>query len=198
MHRMSSRWIIVCVIAWWLVGCATPVTPSKEYLLTDETLSTVPVQQTKSVFVQLMPVNMANYLLGNEMVLVTQQGEVHRSKNTLWAEPLSSQLNRLIHQRLEVVLPDIRWVNSQNFFSNDAYELHLEVDAFFANLEGVTTISGRWYMATKTGELRLSNTFSVAANMPSDGYQSMVKALSDSWSNQVMTAITQDIADYFQ
>lgn len=198
MHRMSLRLLVWGVIAWLMVGCATPVSPSKEYLLTDEALSTVREQSTKPVFIQLMPVSMANYLVGNEMVLVTRQGQVHRSKNNLWAEPLSSQLSRLIQQRLESALPDITWVNTQAFFPQDAYELHVEIDAFFADLEGVTMISGRWYMATKTGDLLLADTFNATANMQSDGYQSMVKALSQSWSEQVITNLTQEIARYFQ
>ena len=121
MHRMSLRLFVWGVIAWLMVGCATPISPSKEYLLTDEALSTVRVQSTNPVFIQLMPVSMANYLVGNEMVLVTRQGQVHRSKNNLWAEPLSSQLGRLIQQRLESALPDITWVNTQAFFPQDAY-----------------------------------------------------------------------------
>ncbi|RNF52128.1 hypothetical protein EBI00_04275 [Marinomonas hwangdonensis] len=195
---MSLRLFVWGVIAWLMVGCATPVSPSKEYLLTDEALSTVRVQSTNPVFIQLMPVSMANYLVGNEMVLVTRQGQVHRSKNNLWAEPLSSQLGRLIQQRLESALPDITWVNTQAFFPQDAYELHVEIDTFFADLEGVTMISGRWYMATKTGELLLADTFNATNNMQSDGYQSMVKALSQSWSEQVITNLTQEIARYFQ
>lgn len=198
MHRMSLRLFVWGVIAWLMVGCATPISPSKEYLLTDEALSTVRVQSTNPVFIQLMPVSMANYLVGNEMVLVTRQGQVHRSKNNLWAEPLSSQLGRLIQQRLESALPDITWVNTQAFFPQDAYELHVEIDTFFADLEGVTMISGRWYMATKTGELLLADTFNATNNMQSDGYQSMVKALSQSWSEQVITNLTQEIARYFQ
>lgn len=198
MHRMSLRLFVWGVIAWLMVGCATPISPSKEYLLTDEALSTVRVQSTSPVFIQLMPVSMANYLVGNEMVLVTRQGQVHRSKNNLWAEPLSSQLGRLIQQRLESALPDITWVNTQAFFPQDAYELHVEIDTFFADLEGVTMISGRWYMATKTGELLLADTFNATNNMQSDGYQSMVKALSQSWSEQVITNLTQEIARYFQ
>jgi len=195
---MSLRLFVWGVIAWLMVGCATPVSPSKEYLLTDEALSTVRVQSTNPVFIQLMPVSMANYLVGNEMVLVTRQGQVHRSKNNLWAEPLSSQLGRLIQQRLESALPDITWVNTQAFFPQDAYELHVEIDTFFADLEGVTMISGRWYMAKKTGELLLADTFNATNNMQSDGYQSMVKALSQSWSEQVITNLTQEIARYFQ
>ncbi|MDP5055462.1 MAG: PqiC family protein [Marinomonas hwangdonensis] len=195
---MSLRLFVWGVIAWLMVGCATPISPSKEYLLTDEALSTVRVQSTNPVFIQLMPVSMANYLVGNEMVLVTRQGQVHRSKNNLWAEPLSSQLGRLIQQRLESALPDITWVNTQAFFPQDAYELHVEIDTFFADLEGVTMISGRWYMATKTGELLLADTFNATNNMQSDGYQSMVKALSQSWSEQVITNLTQEIARYFQ
>ncbi len=197
MHRMSLRLFVWGVIAWLMVGCATPVSPSKEYLLTDDALSTVKVQSTNPVFIQLVPVSMANYLVGNEMVLVTSEGQVHRSKNNLWAEPLSSQLSRLTQQRLESALPDITWLNTQAFFPQDAYELHIEIDTFFADLDGATTISGRWYMVAKTGELLLSDTFNATAHMQSDGYQSMVKTLSESWSEQVML-ITQGIARYFK
>ena len=101
-----GRIFLLVLIRWMVTGCATPTPPSKEYLLMDSGLKNTQPQATKTMSVQLMPIVVANYLAGSEIVLVTKQGDVHRSQNNLWAEPLSPQLARLTLQRLEKTLPN--------------------------------------------------------------------------------------------
>jgi uncharacterized protein len=108
-----GRTFLLVLISWMMIGCATPTPPSKEYLLMDTGLHNTQVQVTKKISVQLMPIVVANYLAGNEIVLVTKQGDVHRSQSNLWAESLSPQLTRLTQQRLEKALPNITWFGGQ-------------------------------------------------------------------------------------
>ena len=91
----KCKLIIGLAFIWLLTACATKVVPSNEYLLVDKNIKEIEVKTTPSMPIQFMPITMANYLAGNEIVLVTQQGQVYRSKNHLWAETLSPQLSRL-------------------------------------------------------------------------------------------------------
>ncbi|MEP7728413.1 PqiC family protein [Marinomonas primoryensis] len=194
MMIIQYRMFLIVLISWVITGCATSVSPSREYLLMDADLQKAHVQPTKEASVQLMPIVVANYLAGNEIVLVTSQGEVHRSQNNLWAESLSPQLTRLTQQRLEKTLPDITWFGGQRLPSYAIALLNIEVDDFYADLDGMIHISGRWQTISAAGELSLSNTFYVTGELQSDGYSTMVQALSASWFNQVIDPMSKEIA----
>lgn len=189
-----GRVFLLVLISWIVTGCATPTLPSKEYLLMDMGLKNVQAQPTKEVSVQLMPIVVANYLAGSEIVLVTKQGDVHRSQSNLWAEPLAPQLTRLTQQRLEKNLPNITWFGGQRLPSYAIALLNIEVDAFYADLEGMIHIAGRWQMVSAMGELSASDTFDVKRGLQSDGYSTMVQTLSASWFDQVIDPMAKEIA----
>ncbi|ETI62393.1 PqiC family protein [Marinomonas profundimaris] len=198
MKIMTWRILWVAGLSSVLGGCATPVPPSNEYLLMDDGLSRVQAQPSNSASVQLMPIVVANYLAGNEIVLVSKQGEVHRSQNNLWAETLSPQLTRLTQQRLEKTLPNVTWFGGQHLPSYAIALLNIEVDDFYADLDGMIYISGRWQLISATGELSVSDTFYVNSALQSDGYSTMVQTLSASWFNQVIDPIANNIAKTFK
>ncbi|RBP77941.1 membrane integrity-associated transporter subunit PqiC [Marinomonas rhizomae] len=193
-----GRIFLLVLISWMVTGCATPTPPSKEYLLMDSGLKNTQPQATKTMSVQLMPIVVANYLAGSEIVLVTKQGDVHRSQNNLWAEPLSPQLARLTLQRLEKTLPNITWFGGQRLPSYAIALLNIEVDAFYADLEGLIHITGRWQVISAMGELAASNTFDVKSELKSDGYSTMVQTLSASWFNKVIDPMAKEIALSFK
>ncbi|WP_249422312.1 PqiC family protein [Marinomonas lutimaris] len=189
-----GRVFFLALISWMMAGCATPTPPSNEYLLMDTGLKNVQAQLSKKMAVQLMPIVVANYLAGNEIVLVTKEGEVHRSQSNLWAESLSPQLTRLTQQRLEKTLPNITWFGGQRLPSYAIALLNIEVDDFYADLEGMVHISGRWQVISATGELAASSTFDVKSELKSDGYSTMVQTLSASWFNKVIDPMAKEIA----
>jgi uncharacterized lipoprotein YmbA len=189
-----GRVFFLALISWMMTGCATPTPPSNEFLLMDTGLKNVQAQPSKKMAVQLMPIVVANYLAGNEIVLVTKEGEVHRSQSNLWAESLSPQLTRLTQQRLEKTLPNITWFGGQRLPSYAIALLNIEVDDFYADLEGMVHISGRWQVISATGELAASSTFDVKSELKSDGYSTMVQTLSASWFNKVIDPMAKEIA----
>jgi len=192
---MKFRLFLILVIGWMMTACATNVAPANEYLLMDSSLDTVSTQETQKLSIQLSPVVVASYLAGNEIVLVTKQGEVHRSQNNLWAESLSSQLTRLTQQRLERTFPNITWFGGQRLPASTIGLLNIEVDGFYADLNGVVHISGRWQVISETGQLSASDTFYVTDELKTDGYSTMVRTLSGSWFNQVIDPMTKNITE---
>lgn len=189
----KCKLIIGLVFIWLLTACATKVVSSSEYLLVDTKIKQIEVRTTPAMSIQFMPITMANYLVGNEMVLVTQQGQVYRSKKHLWAEPLSPQLSRLTLQRLEKSLPNITWFGGQRLPSEAIAVLNVKVDSFYADLDGTIYISGRWQLLSSLGELMDSKTFNVTDTLKSDGYLTMVKTLSDAWFHKVINMMVDSI-----
>ncbi|MDB4838036.1 PqiC family protein [Marinomonas sp.] len=192
---MKKCKVVLCLLLIWLTtACATKVAPSSEYLLIDQHAQHVTAMTTSSLAIQFMPVSMANYLSGNEIVLVTKQGQVHRSKNHLWAETLSPQLSRLTLQRLEKSLPNITWFGGQRLPPESIAVLNIEVDDFYADLKGVVHISGRWQLLSALGEVLSVKTFYATEDLKADGYLNMVKTLSDIWFQKVVSSISENIS----
>jgi len=194
---MKGYLFVLFLLGSMLTGCASPVVTSNEYLLMDAGLNKAQAQLTKKMSIQLMPIVVANYLAGNEIVLVTKQGEVHRSQGNLWAESLAPQLTRLTQQRLEKTLPNITWFGGQRLPSYAIAILNIEVDDFYADLQGMVHISGRWQVISAMGELTATDTFHVKNRLPADGYTTMVQTLSASWFEKVIDPMAKEIAQSF-
>ncbi|MBJ7537325.1 membrane integrity-associated transporter subunit PqiC [Marinomonas sp. C1424] len=194
---MNWRILPILLLGLLLSGCATQADPSYEYLLMDNPSYQVKSEQTRVASVQLMPIVVANYLTGNEIVLVTNTGDVHRSQSNLWAEPLSPQLTRLTQQRLEKTLPNLTWFARQRLPSYAIAQLNIEVDSFFADLKGIVHISGRWQLISAEGDLVFSKAFYVEDKLKSDGYSVMTQTLATNWFDKVVNPMAHDIARVF-
>lgn len=191
---MKWRLFLTLMLAALVTACASTTPPSNEYLLIDADILQVEALSTEETFVQIMPISVASYLAGNEIVLVTEEGQVHRSANNLWAETLSPQLTRLTQQRLEKALPNVTWFGGQRLPAEAIALLNIEVDDFYADLKGMVHISGRWQLMSATGVLAASKTFYVTERLTSDGYAPMVQTLSESWFSSVIDPMAEDIA----
>ncbi|GAB3484540.1 PqiC family protein [Marinomonas epiphytica] len=193
MSHVGSKmsWLVLAVL---LSACSSTPTPqTKEYLLFDQGAEQTSLA-TKKIAIQLEPVAVASFLLGNKIALVSARGQVHRAQYHLWAEPLSPQLTRLALQRFEAKLPDVTWYGNQSLPLDSVHRLNIELDAFYADLEGQVHISGRWQFISPSRELNQVRTFQVTEPLLGDGYQEMVAALSHYWLDSVINDIAQEIA----
>ncbi|BFM48944.1 ABC-type transport auxiliary lipoprotein family protein [Marinomonas sp. THO17] len=177
-----------------LTACASQTPPSYEYLLIDQMDQAVEAKQTPKVQVQMMPVEVANYLGGNEIVLVTNTGSVHRSQSHLWAEPLAPQLTRLTQQRLEDALPQVSWFARQRLPSYAIAQLNIEVDRFYADLQGKVQITGRWQFISAQGQIIRTQVFDVSDALRADGYGPLTQTLAKNWLHKVIDPMAEQIA----
>jgi uncharacterized lipoprotein YmbA len=189
--------ISIVFSSWLLSACAVSSTaPSgpNEYLLMDSEKTTEPVMNTSPADVQLLPIKVAPYLAGNDIILVSEQGEVHRSQQNLWAEPLSPQLHRITLQRLAVLLPNINFFGRATEKSLTMNKLNIEINEFYADLSGITHISGRWQLFAPSGELLIANEFSEQSTLKQSGYPTLVNTLASSWIHTILAPLSTDIA----
>jgi len=192
---MFVRMMVLSLITSVLVGCASPAPPSYEYLLVDSSSDKVSAIATAPMQIQMMPVEVANYLSGNEIVLVSKTGAVHRSQSHLWAEPLAPQLTRLTQQRLEKSLKNIAWYARQRLPSYAIAQLNIEVDRFYADLQGGVNITGRWQLRSAEGEILKTQVFDVTDYLRSDGYSALTQTLANNWINQIVEPMAKQIAE---
>ncbi|AEF54181.1 PqiC family protein [Marinomonas posidonica] len=191
---MLVRIMVLSLIAGVLMGCASQTPLSYEYLLIDSSSDKVDAIPTAPMQIQMMPVVVANYLSGNEIVLVSKSGGVHRSQSHLWAEPLAPQLTRLTQQRFEKSLTNISWYARQRLPSYAIAQLNIEVDRFYADLQGRVNITGRWQLMSAEGKILNTQVFDVSDYLRSDGYATLTQTLASNWINQVVDPMAKQIA----
>lgn len=187
--------LMIVFISALLAGCATTEVMSNEYLLMDNTPKIVISDPKTQVNIQLMPIQVADYLAGSEIVLLSKQGMVYRSQQNLWAEPLSAQLNRLTMQGLIQRLPDTNWYKGHNTQVANLLKLSVEVDAFYGDLEGQVHVSGRWTLLSDSGKILRSKAFMVNEKLNENGYPALVQTLASTWFQQVMNPMAKSITD---
>ncbi|MFI8620283.1 MAG: ABC-type transport auxiliary lipoprotein family protein [Marinomonas sp.] len=195
MKRQYLSALMVICLSWLLAGCASTALPSSEYLLMDNTPKMVISDPKTQVNIQLMPIQVADYLAGSEIVLLSKQGEVHRSQQNLWAEPLSSQLNRLTMQGLIQRLPAANWYKGHNTRVSNLLKLSIEVDAFYGGLDGQVYVSGRWTLFSETGQIIRSHGFMVKETLSENGYSALVQTLASTWFQKVIDPMAKSITD---
>ncbi|REG84278.1 PqiC family protein [Marinomonas pollencensis] len=195
MKSNTVKALMIGGLAWLLLGCANTPLTSSEYLLMDNTPKVVIDDARTEVNIQLLPIQVADYLAGSEIVLLSKQGEVYRSQQNLWAEPLSAQLNRLTMQGFMQRLPLTDWYRGNHSKMNDLLKLSIEVDAFYGDLEGRVHVSGRWTLFSASGQIMRDKSFMVSEKLAQSGYPKLVQTLAKTWFQKVLDPISKQVSE---
>lgn len=191
---MRIRLFLFCVIGLFLTGCATASKPgAEEYLLSGKAAEPLPDAGTDMREVRIYPVRVAEFLSGNSMVILGENGQVHRAVRHLWAEPLSGQLTRTLRIRLAERLPEINWQEEAVSAEKDSPVLLVRVDAFQVTGSGWAEIRGYWKLSHPQGDLIARERFDVRRPLPDSGYPAMVRALNRGW-NEVVDDLARKMA----
>ena len=189
--RYLGRCVSTSALLMVLVGCSTSAPPAQEYLLMSQTVPALSTAYHGTVVVPTVSVPL--YLAGNGMVLVSEQGQVSRARQNLWAEPLDTQLQRLALNRLEQRLPAAHWLTPFDLNSAQAQQLMINVARFDASPDGKLTINGQWLLRSAEGKIIQCGRFSHGDTLSAQGYQAMANALAQSWLDAVVDPIAQSI-----
>jgi len=191
---MRIRLFLFCVIGLFLTGCATASKPgAEEYLLSGKAAKPLPETETDMREVRIYPVRVAEFLGGNSMVILGENGQVHRAGRHLWAEPLSGQLTRTLRVRLADRLPGINWQEESVSGEKDSPVLLVRVDAFQVTETGWAEIRGYWKLSHPGGDLIAKKRFHIRRPLPDSGYPAMVRALNRGW-NEVVDDLARKMA----
>lgn len=174
-------------------GCTTSSVPSKEYLLFNQQAKPLSEPDSGAVAVRLLPVATAGFLAGSGIVLVDDDGQIHRSQQHIWSESLADQLSRLSLQRLSQRLPQWHWFQRYVPQSASVSTLLIQVDAFNGDLKGNVHLAGRWQWFSATGKLLLEHSFSLLVPQTKAGYPALVQTLSQAWSTRVLDPLAKQL-----
>ncbi|MFM2476496.1 membrane integrity-associated transporter subunit PqiC [Celerinatantimonas sp. MCCC 1A17872] len=171
-----------------LVGCSS----SKQVVMHQYLLPELPVvdgyaKAKQPLALTLEPIRLPAYLDSTRMTMVDADGGVYQASHHLWAEDLSSQMQRLGKLRLKQRLPQIQWVDS-------GYRLIIHADTFSADSQGIAHLKGYWQLLDSERKPVLSGSFAKKQPLTQSGYLAMSQALSDLW-GQTIDNIAQQLAN---
>jgi len=194
---LSFVWMILCVFAMMLTGCAGSK-PSKFYLLHSMTTSEEIVStsvDTAGPSVLIGPVTLPAYLDRNQIVKLVGNHELVMDDFTRWAEPLEDNFYRVLTENLSLLLktPKVYAYNSRGSTPSD-FQITINVTRFDSVSGGDAYLTAFWTVVGKDDSTYLMQKKSVYhAAASSTGLTGVVDA-----QNRTLTEFSREIATAIQ
>ncbi|WP_392565631.1 ABC-type transport auxiliary lipoprotein family protein [Utexia brackfieldae] len=185
---MKKIWVLLSM--WLLVSCSSSLPQKNYYLLTHGHQSSVKPAAIETVndFIWIAPVNIANFLNKDGLVYQTDPYQYVTATNNLWASPLVAQLQEQVVSELSALLPQ-RLVSAAPLATPTA-TVKLFISGFHGSYLGDVIIEGYWIIMDDQGRTQRKN-FSYQLPQTADGYDAMVKTLSQGWYNEVQDLVNK-------
>jgi uncharacterized lipoprotein YmbA len=197
---MNSRIALIAVLgilAALAVGCTSP--PSHMYTLSRSTPNSPSSAQepaasatgTSNLYVIVGPVSIPAMVDLPQMVIRTGPNQVSIEEFNRWAEPLQSNISRVVADELVILLATPRVGMFQQSQNADAdYRVSIDVQTFESAPGDAATLSALWTVRrTKDAKTRVGRT-TVREPTPNQSYQAIAAAHS-----RAIGQLSQDIAD---
>ncbi|MCW4151769.1 ABC-type transport auxiliary lipoprotein family protein [Halomonas sp. 18H] len=178
--RGLATLLTVSLAALVISGCATSQAPVELYTLPDVPISESDVAASADHQLVIRPVRLASYLEVEGIVFQVDDLTVRAAQGHQWAEPLGSQLERGLRDRLAARLGDTRvMLDSDTSRQETPLALKVEMTRFQGRHDGEAIAEGRWMLRDPQGELLALTPFRLTTTLKADGYPALVKALGD-------------------
>lgn len=178
---MIGKKTLIVLAALLLAGCSSSQSSKSYYQLP----STAGVISQKSAIspekqVQLISVNVADYLNGLGVVYQTSDVQYVMATNNLWAGSLQHQLQQTLIENLNTALPD--WLITSQPITNGNKVLTVNVNGFHGRYDGQAIVRGEWTLTD--GNRILTQPFDIQLPQAEDGYDSLIRTLAQAWKQQ--------------
>jgi len=190
-------WMILCVFAMMLTGCAGSK-PSKFYLLHSITTSEDGVStpaDTGGPSILIGPVTLPAYLDRNQIVKLVGNHELVLNDFTRWAEPLQDNFYRVLTENLSLLLntPKVYAFDRRGSTPAD-FQIVIDVTRFDTTVGGDAYLTAFWAVVGKDDSAYLMQKKSVYhAKASSTGLTGMVDA-----QNRTLAEFSREIATAIQ
>lgn len=182
------KYFTIPLLICFLQGCSSSVTETRYYQL-PVIQNTAPVQGQMVIEGKLVvePVQVANYLNGNGVVLQSSDVELTVARQHLWIDALDQQLQRQLLNQLASLLPQYQ---VSSLYQTDGRRLQVQVERFHGLANGKAVLSGRYNIVT--GAEQQQYPFYQEIVLADDGYAALVDALGQGW-QQVIKQIAEHL-----
>jgi len=180
---MSLSTIALCFLA----GCAT--SPASKFY----TLSAVQVVEQSSnaapVAIAIDPVTVPELVDRSQIVTKLDTNRVSIDEFARWAEPLKSQIPRVLAADLAQFIPGAIVSTYPQRVDDNAYRVSVDVQSFDASTNGAVTVAVIWSVRAPNRGERVSGRSVVHETADGPGYDALVKAHS-----RALASVASDIA----
>jgi uncharacterized lipoprotein YmbA len=180
---MSLSTIALCFLA----GCAT--SPASKFY----TLSAVQVVEQSSnaapVAIASDPVTVPELVDRSQIVTKLDTNRVSIDEFARWAEPLKSQIPRVLAADLAQFIPGAIVSTYPQRVDDNAYRVSVDVQSFDASTNGAVTVAVIWSVRAPNRRERVSGRSVVHETADGPGYDALVKAHS-----RALASVASDIA----
>jgi len=167
---MSLSTIALCFLA----GCAT--SPASKFY----TLSAVQVVEQSSnaapVAIAIDPVTVPELVDRSQIVTKLDTNRVSIDEFARWAEPLKSQIPRVLAADLAQFIPGAIVSTYPQRVDDNAYRVSVDVQSFDASTNGAVTVAVIWSVRAPNRRERVSGRSVVHETADGPGYDALVKA----------------------
>lgn len=154
---------------------------------------TVPAANAKQVLV-LQAVVLADFLDSDRIVLQIDDISLRPTRDHLWADALSNQLDRALMTRLGKQLPNTIITRNPPGLPANAIQVKIAIDQFQGHMHGYAITSGQWQLTLPNGAGTQSQPFRFETPLSENGYPALVRALGnnvDLLTTQISQAISR-------
>ncbi len=140
----------------------------------------------------LQPVVLADFLDTDRIMLQIDDISLRPTRDHLWADALSNQLDRALMARLAKQLPNTQVTHQLPAQPATAMQLRIRIDQFQGHMNGHAITSGQWQLILPNAAGGLSQPFKLETPLSENGYPALVRALGhniDLLSSQISLAI---------
>ncbi|SJN52820.1 hypothetical protein VR7878_00062 [Vibrio ruber DSM 16370] len=193
--RLTGRAVLLSLMLVFLGGCSgSTALETTQYLLPmSEQVSALKAPTLINQTIQLKAIKIPGYLEKPNIAMVDPDGQVYLASQHLWAESLSSQLEKMTLRRLKERLPTLTWIPSYQYI-RPKLMLDIEVYRFHADRHGKITVSGHWSLWSESKQLLHEASFDSVGMMQHSGYPAMTQQLSHLWLTQIVDPIATTLA----
>jgi uncharacterized protein len=180
---MSLTTVALCFLA----GCAT--SPASKFY----TLSAVQVVEQSSnaapVAIAIDPVTVPELVDRSQIVTKLDTNRVSIDEFARWAEPLKSQIPRVLAADLAQFIPGAIVSTYPQRVDDNAYRVSVDVQSFDASTNGAVTVAVIWSVRAPNRGERVSGRSVIHETADGPGYDALVKAHS-----RALASVASDIA----
>jgi len=178
---------LTAIAVYFLAGCAT--SPASKFYTLSAVQNVEQSSNAAQVAIAIDPITVPELVDRSQIVTKLDANRVSIDEFARWAEPLKSQIPRVLAADLAQFIPGAIVSTYPQRVDNNAYRVSVDVQSFDASTNGAVTLAVIWSVRAPNRGERVSGRSVVHETADGPGYDALVKAHS-----RALASVASDIA----
>jgi uncharacterized protein len=178
---------LTAIAVYFLAGCAT--SPASKFYTLSAVQNVEQSSNAAQVAIAIDPITVPELVDRSQIVTKLDANRVSIDEFARWAEPLKSQIPRVLAADLAQFIPGAIVSTYPQRVDDNAYRVSVDVQSFDASTNGAVTLAVIWSVRAPNRGERVSGRSVVHETADGPGYDALVKAHS-----RALASVASDIA----